>query len=399
MDSHATTGRSLPESAVPQAGPHGRSTSQRRQRAGLAALAALAVLAMAGCGGGSASQAGHSAPVPSEGSSGGQAAAGGAAEAAGPAVAAEASGTGGRSGVTGSALFGGNQNLVPEEASLGRRLAIVRVYYQLGESFPSPEDRQLMAAGSTLLVSLDTVPGDAGYASIAAGRQDATISAFLKALNQAAIRYHLAAIYFCFEHEVNALGHHQGLGTPQQFIQAWDHIHQLAESARLDWNQGGRIHWVWILTHEAFVQLAARPRWALGMGSPGTYWPGTGEVDIVAADGYDNYGCTVTGQGNGATPAALFDGLIRFAKAHGGLPVFIAEWASTAFPTSQRQTVFIKQMQAFVTANREVAAVLYWNSAGVGPHCDFSIDSQPASIAALAAMGRSPLLQGRPASS
>jgi len=297
-----------------------------------------------------------------------------------------AGGRSGRSGITGGALFGGNMSLASVEGKLGQRLAIVRVYYRLGQSFPRRMDQQMMAAGSTLLVSLDTVPGGPIYASIAAGREDATISAFMKAVNQAAVRYHLAAIYFSFEHEPNVVAHHYGLGTPAEFIQAWDHVHQLAESARLDWNQGGRMHWVLILTHGAFSP--SRPP----AESSAAYWPGTSEVDVVAADGYDNYGCV--GQSLGRTPESLFGPAVRFARANGGLPVFIAEWGSTAFPSFQRQTSFIQQMQAFVASTPEIQATMYWNNQGIGPHCDFSVNPYPSSISALAAAARSPAMQG-----
>jgi hypothetical protein len=313
--------------------------------------------------------------------------------------AAESAGTGNRSGVMGGALFGGTTTLAAEQGHIGRKLAFVRVYYRLGESFPRAVDRRLMAQGSTLLVSLDTVPGGATYASIAAGQHDAEISAFLKAVNQAAIRYHLGAIYFCFEHEANGRKHHVGLGSPGQFIEAWDHVHQLAASARLDWNQGGRIHWVFIMTHEGFVPLNGRPRWAARrLASPTAYFPGKNEVDIIGADGYDSYGCKANTQGAGlsthwshTTPASVFDPVLAFAHANGDLPVFIAEWGSTPFPAS-RQSTFIKQMQKFVAGNREIAAVSYWNTHG--PHCTYNIDNYSGSVAAMAAMGRSPALQG-----
>jgi hypothetical protein len=312
--------------------------------------------------------------------------------------AAESAGTGNRSGVTGGALFGGTTTLAAEQGQIGRRLAMVRVYYKLGETFPKPVDRRLMVNGSTLLVSLDTVPGGASYASIAAGQYDAAISAFLKAVNQAALQYHLGAIYLCFEHEANAPKHHRGLGSPGQFIQAWDHVHQLAASARLDWNRGGRIHWVFILTHEAFVPLKSRPRWARRLQSPTAYFPGKNEVDIVGVDGYNSYGCKANTQGVGltsrwghTTPASVFDPVLAFAHANGDLPVFIAEWGSTPFPAT-RQSKFIQQMEKFVASNREIAAVSYWNT--TGRHCTYNIDKYPASLAAMAAMGRSPALQG-----
>lgn len=289
-----------------------------------------------------------------------------------------------KSAASGGALFGGNDALASEEGNLGRRLAIIRVYYKIGEPFPTPQDQQLMAAGSTLLVSLAT--NEASYASVAAGSQDAAISAFLTAVDQAAVQYHLGAIYVSFEHEPDG-PQHAGLGSPAEFVQAWDHVHQLTEAAHLDWNQGGRLHWVWILIHSAF-----------GSGQASHYWPGGGEVDVVGADGYNSYACKVARRGgvlssaanDAVTPASIFWPAIVFAHGHGGLPVFISEWGGDLVPAGA-QTAFISQMQAFVAGNREIGAVMYWNS---GINCNYRIDGNPLSIAALAAMGRAAALQG-----
>lgn len=396
MKRYARSGHGPGGTTVRSARREGGWPSQRRWLVGLAAVTALSALITAGCGSAGPGPGHHqgSARPPGAGeggSSGGQAAGSPLTPGSQPSAARNGTGgagaAGGRSGITGGALFGGNTSLVSEEARLGQRLAIVRVYYRLGQDFPRPMDQQLMANGSTLLVSLDTVPGGPTYASIAAGREDATINAFIRAVNQAAIHYRLAAIYLSFEHEPNVTAHRAGLGTPAEFVQAWDHIHQLAESAQLDWNQNGRIHWVWIMTHGAFSP--SRPPSV----SSAAYWPGSSEVDIVAADGYDNYGCV--GQGTtGRTPESLFGPTISFAQANGGLPVFIAEWGSTAFPSVQRQTSFIQQMQAFVASNPEIAATMYWNNRGIGPHCNFSVNPYPSSIAALGAIARSPAMQG-----
>ncbi len=309
-------------------------------------------------------------------------------------MAGETRGTGSRSDVTGGALFGGNAALAAEEGRLGRKLAIVRDYYKVGQSFPTPKDSSIMASGSTLLVSLDAKADGPTYASIVAGRYDATIEAFLVALNRAAIRYHLPAIYFAFEHEADLRAHHDGLGTPAQFVQAWDHVHQLAQSAHLNWADGGRIHWVWDLSYQAFVPRAELSPRARQQGSAAKYWPGSNEVDVVGADGYENDGCPNQPPGKVRTASFLFGPVIKFAHQHGGLPVFIPEWGATSYPTSQWQALFIKQMQALITANPEIAAVFYWDSSGHHPHCDFSINANPASVAALASLARSRALQG-----
>jgi hypothetical protein len=390
-----------------------RAVGGRWQR-GVVAGAALVALAVAGCSG--SSSGGTSGPVSPQGGASGSGGLGGSSglvtpgggsgsgglakpgPGTGPATAGEAEGAGARSGVTGGALFGGSLPLVPQTGRLGRRLAIVRMYFRIGQQFPSPAAKGVLRAGSTVLASLDSVPGEGqgSYASIIAGQHDAAIKRFLQQVQQAAVSYHLGAIYFCFEHEANTRPH-QALGTPAQFVQAWDHVHALAASAHLLWNQGGRMHFVLILTHFAYFSQGARPRWSSGMGQASSYFPGKNEVDIVAADGYNHRGCKHAALGDrpNVTPGYLFNPLVSFARSRGRLPVFIAEWGSQAFAGSSRQATFITRMRAFVPANREIAAALYWNShSAQNRACSSSVDNQPASLAALAAMGHSADLQG-----
>jgi len=277
----------------------------------------------------------------------------------------------------GNSLFGGNDGLARETTALRRNLAIVRVYYHIGGTFPVYIDTQHMKEGSTLLVSLDSA--GPSYASIADGQKDASIKAFLRAVNQAAKQYGLGAIYISFEHEPDG-PQHSGLGSPGQFVRAWDHVHQLAESAHLDWNQGGRLHWVLILIHNTYA------------GGAGPYWPGPGEVDVVAADGYNSYNCGNGWQNQIPTPAELFNPLLSFAAAHGGMPAFISEWGSDS-ATANAQPRFIQQMEAFVTSNREIAAAMYWDD-GTSGSCSYRVDGRPASLAALAALGHASVMQG-----
>jgi hypothetical protein len=276
----------------------------------------------------------------------------------------------------GGALFGGNDGLARQEHALGRKLAIIRTYYHIGEIFPVASDRERMAAGATLMVSLDS--DGPSYASIAAGNQDATIRAFLRSVNQAAVRYHLRAIFISFEHEPDG-PQHAGLGSAAQFARAWDHVHALAAWAGLNWNNGGRLHWVLILIHGTYEH-------------PTAYWPGNGEVDIVAADGYNSYHCGKWNPNLISTPARLFDPLLSFARSHGGMPVIVAEWGGdTVVPSLQVQ--FIQRMQRYVASNPQIKAAMYWDDGGTP--CNYRVDGRPASLAALAAMGRAPALQGK----
>jgi len=255
-----------------------------------------------------------------------------------------------------------------------------------------------MASGTTLMVSLDSVPGRGpSYASIAAGNDDTAILAFLRAVNRAAVQYHLGATYICFEHEADTPPHLK-LGSPAEFIRAWDHVHQLAQSEHLNWNAGGRLNWVLILTHTAY--FSRLPQWERRSGGASVYWPGTSEVDVVAADGYNHEGGKKHAQPGSAgaspvTPGALFDPLLRFAQSHGGVPVFITEWGSQT-GSGTGQPSFIGPMQNFVSANREIAAAMYfdWRNAQI-TSCSSIVNNQPASLSAMAAMGRSAPLQGR----
>lgn len=301
------------------------------------------------------------------------------------------SGGSGRAASSGSALFGGDLPLVSQQGKLHRRLAIVRLYDHIGEQFGGRTVKRILGSGSTVLVSLDTKRRIASYASIAAGHKDSVISRFLRQVNQAAVTYHLRAIYICFQHEVDNAKHHAGLGTPAQFIQAWDRVHRLAARAHLDWNQGGRLHWVWLLEHGAYFDSTASH-----------YWPGGNEVDIVGVDGYNTGRCRFSRPGSDyvqpgtqmQAPSYLFDPALRFAQAHGNKPVIIAEWASTPYTSPRIQPDYIRLMQAFVASHRQIRAALYWDSHAQHSGCNYNIDRRPASMTALAAMGHSPALQG-----
>jgi hypothetical protein len=278
----------------------------------------------------------------------------------------------------GSAMFGGNAALIKDEPALGRKLAIVRAYYRIGDAFPPDSYAQHLAAGSTLLVSLDS--NGASYASIAAGNKDGAILSFLRAVNRVAYRYHVGSIYVSFEHEPDSPQHHV-LGSPGSFVRAWDHVHHLAASAHLNWANGGRLHWALILIHSSIGRA-----WGNG------FWPGAGEVDVLAVDGYNSYPCRGSNQNRMETPADLFNPTLSFASSHGGLPVFISEWGSvSSAPTMQAR--FIGQMRSYVTGHRQIKAALYWDDGGSS--CSYRVDGHPAALSALRAMGHSSAMQGR----
>jgi hypothetical protein len=308
----------------------------------------------------------------------------------GPAVRQSAENT---AGITGGTLFGGTYPLVAEQGKLGRKLSIVRIYYMVGQKFTTPHIKQLMSAGTTVLASLDVPIGHGiTYASIAAGRQDKQILAWLTQAEQNAVTYHVPAVYVAFEHEANNPPNHVN-GTPAQFIKAWDHIHALAAKAHLNVGSGGRLRWALILMHMAYFTVSERPKWSLRIGFAKDYWPGAANVDVVAADGYNRGGCrshrTAMPTQASVTPGSLFNPVLDFARLHGNKPVFLAEWASAAFSALPAwQAHYIGEMKAYVLANPRLAAVLYWDNHGYFG-CSFAVDGHPLSVAALKNMGQS----------
>ena len=54
-------------------------------------------------------------------------------------------------------------------------------------------------------------------------------------------------------------------------------------------------------------------------------------------------------------------------------------------------------MQAFVQANPEITAALYWDSQV--PPCNYILNNSPTSLSALTGMARAPAMQGRPTAS
>jgi hypothetical protein len=298
-----------------------------------------------------------------------------------------------KAGVIDGTLFGGTMPLVSEQGTLGRKLAIVRLYYNIGQPFSTGRSRSVMSAGSTVLASLDSPPRDGpSYASIIAGNYDKTILAWLTQAEQAAVTYGLPTVFVSFQHEANDSSHDRQ-GTPAQFVAAWDHIHALAAQAHLNWNTGGRLRWALILEHYAYFSPSQRPHWSLRLGLASNFWPGTANVDVVAADGYNRGGCRSHDLTNrptqpAVTPGSLFDPVLTWARANGNLPVFLAEWASAYYSADPAfQADYITQMKSYVLANPQIAAVMYWDSHG-NFSCQFSVNGHPESLTQLTAMGQ-----------
>jgi hypothetical protein len=288
------------------------------------------------------------------------------------------------SGVHGGALFGGTQRLIAAQGALHRSLAVLRDYYTYGQSFPDAAARQVLAEGGTVLASLD---GGPSYKDVAAGWDHGYFRAFLTAMNNAAVQYHLGAIYFSYQHEADNISAHVAhQGWAGGFRAAWAHLHYKAREWGLNWNAGGHIYWTMIMMHGAFFPTAT------GQHRVQDYWVGQQEDDIIAVDGYNHAGC-VNGVTQGiVTPGSLFGPALAYAASK-GKPVFVAEWGSQRGP---QQVPFIGLMQKYVTSRAAIKAAMYFDARAQGRNaCDNVVNRVPASLRALSAMGADPGMQGR----
>lgn len=289
---------------------------------------------------------------------------------------------------TSTAMFGGDLPVAQYEAGQGHPVAIVRSYDLIGQKFAGGRAwAQVMGQGSTLLASIDLAPGQT-YAQVTAGAYDSQITSWLHGAQDAAVQYGLPSMWVSFEHEANGVAHHPAsMGSPAGFRAAWAHIHGLADSAGLNAAQGGRLHWVMILTRRGYEPAS---RYCPSCGLADAFYPGAGQADAAGVDGYNRAGCSGgrTGYAAGSTfdtPAALFGPALDFARAH-ALPLMVAEVGSDAYRDPGVQAGFINAMRDWVTANPGVTAAMYWNGPDSTTTCKYSVFDYPQSLAALASM-------------
>jgi hypothetical protein len=161
------------------------------------------------------------------------------------------------------------------EALTGRLAAIDREYYFWNDDFPTADDEWSRDMGRTLYFSWSAHPDDGSgcrkWADIAAGVYDADIDA-----QAAKIIAFGAPVFFAFHHEPTTGNLNDNCGTAPEYISAWQHVHD-----RFAADGATNVTWAWTMTAWSFQQHNAA-----------NYYPGDSYVDVIAADGYNWFGCT-----------------------------------------------------------------------------------------------------------
>jgi plastocyanin len=264
------------------------------------------------------------------------------------------------------------QAMLGFEALAERKMAIDRQYYLWDEPFPTADDEWSRDQGRTLYISWNgnaSTPqqGCANWADIAAGAYDAELDA-----RADAIKAFGAPLFFTFHHEPMTAPPpgYESCGTNDEFIAAWRYIHDRFAAQGVN-----NVSWSWTVTAWSFDQFEAE-----------NWYPGDDVVDVVAADGYNWFGCEHH-PGPWREFDQIFQRFYEFGVDH-GKPMVVAEYG-----TGEDDEVEGKKAQWFTNAGEilkgwpEIKGVSYFN---VGSSCARYIDSSESSRAAFAALGADP---------
>jgi hypothetical protein len=262
------------------------------------------------------------------------------------------------------------------ETKAGRQMAVDRVFYGWGQPCTDADDVWDEQNGRIPFISMDA--GGAHkvlWSQIADGSQDAFIDACAASLASLS-----GPVFFSFQHEPdNHLGGKKKLGTIADYVAAWQHVHDriVADGA----------------INVTFVQILMASTLRKGRGD--LFYAGDGEVDFLAADGYNWYGCKGH-PGPWVSPSWVFSGLAAWGAKH-SKPLMIAEWGTGEDPAKVgRKAQWITSLGTWVQAHPSIKAVSLYNTAKV-PSCPRYADSSPESLAAFDAVGAQPWFNPVPA--
>lgn len=132
-------------------------------------------------------------------------------------------------------------------------------------------------------------------------------------------RGNAAYMTFCLAHEMNGNWYPwsaaMGNSTPQDYISAWRHIHDIFSNKSLD---STRLQWVWCVNNADVGSYTAE-----------NYWVGDSYVDWIGVDGY-NWGATQSWS-VWSWPNQIFDNMIqRLRLLSPTKPLCLGEYATTS---------------------------------------------------------------------
>ncbi|MFP3988503.1 glycosyl hydrolase [Streptomyces sp. E11-3] len=232
--------------------------------------------------------------------------------------------------------------------TVGKKPNMVGSYSAWGDDFNAEGARNVFADGSLLYVSWE--PFKPGLGKIADGSQDAYIKEYA-----ASIRETNVPVAISFGHEMN--GHWYPWGTkkqtPQAFVKAWRHIHDLFQDQ-------GATNVIWVFSPNIVNPVSDVPL------KP--FWPGDEYVDWVGIVGYwADTGATTFETLYGPTRQQLAEFTDK--------PVLISE---TSAQPGERRRADVRELIGGVKADPDVIGFVWFN---IPKRSDWRIQSSPLALA------------------
>jgi hypothetical protein len=242
--------------------------------------------------------------------------------------------------------------------AVGRRPNMVALFESFADEFAASQVRKVYQDGGLAMIRWE--PFDVPMRDIAAGRHDAYVTRFAKA-----VRTLNLPIVLTFAHEMNGRWYSWGTRTtkPAEYVAAWRHIHALFKA-----QEATNVLWTWtpnVINPVPSVKL--RP-----------LYPGDAYVDWVGVVGY----YTVHGQHSFSD---LFGPTIRSVREFTAKPMIIVE--TGAEPSSDRPDQ-IKDLLSSVAKSKDVIGVVYFNINGSGR---WNIDRDRGALNAFKHAARNPV--------
>jgi hypothetical protein len=259
------------------------------------------------------------------------------------------------------------------ERSVGHRFDLVYSFHDINDTVPSTYDRQVVASGARLHITIDSRDygsddrSSVRWADVARGVYDADLRRQARGI--ASLRQ---PVFVTFDHEADQPSR-TAVGTPAEYVAAWRHVHDVFATA------GARnAVWVWVMLG-----------WPPSFPTAARMWPGNRFVDWISWDAYDDAGCRVgavdPAQRQSFAQVALpFLTWLRQSGRAAGIdvskPLMVSE-TGTVDPAGR--TAWFAGMRATLRTHPAIKAVTLWDHAGSSSDCDFRFSGDRTSAAAV----------------
>ncbi|GLU46900.1 hypothetical protein Nans01_12510 [Nocardiopsis ansamitocini] len=258
-------------------------------------------------------------------------------------------------------------NVAGLERAAGRPMDIVYTWHGIDQrNFPTAKERAFANEGRYLHVNVEARRFDQNghpplrYRQITRGQFDGPLRAQARQIADLGL-----PVFVTFDHEADANKRYNTRGTPDQFVQAWQHVVDVyrdygADNAIFVWNVTGY--------PGNFARL------------PGL-WPGNDYVDWISWEAYNMTGCPHQPrwkhvQSFEEAMAPMYEWIQEQGPRHGidpDKPVMIGEAGTVPIPGNPRATQeWYAEIPDVLRKYERVRAVKFWDNT-LGPTCDFRL--------------------------